>query len=176
MQRRILATLDEAKAAAPKYPGAVYDTPTDRYTLVRVGAVEGRLPNGVYDLRCSARYLAQVDGHRTGTRDLFASRGFMASFSRAAHTLFRCGAVKHYFPQVPLRDAMRFDGWQWRDLGDFALVPCGSQLRFVTLSANHTKFALSYAEFVQQYGSTRQHGQGDAPGAADVDADDDEDA
>jgi hypothetical protein len=136
LQRRILETLDEAKAAMPKYRGARFAVRWDAEThqLTAVGyawvAITGKvvqLAPGVYDLRCSAAYLAAHDNHLCGD---YHAAGFTASFARATRGLVQRGLLvrlrvvpvaQWIFPRHAAADAVL---WPFRPL------------RFVTLSAN----------------------------------------
>jgi hypothetical protein len=138
LQRRILETLDEARAAMPRYRGVSmaweYVPRTNRFTnrgylWVHVGAGQlVELAPGVYDLRCSAAYLAEQDGHTPqGWQDV----SFTAAFARATRGLIQRGILVrlHEIPGVlvvrgqPARTAT-------------SVVWPSRQLRFVTLSAN----------------------------------------
>ena len=95
--------------------------------VIAAGEEQVVLAPGVYDLRCSAAYLAEEDGHRV---QYGVTASFRASFARATRSLVRHGALVRLYV-VPVA---RF------------IVPRGStrtsfhwpsaQLRFVTLSAN----------------------------------------
>jgi hypothetical protein len=150
LQRRILETLDAAKAAMPTYRGAE-DHAGKRWVVL--GDYLVTLPPQVYDLRCSAAFLAQHDGHLEYG---FPTRSFTACFSRAVHGLVDRGIFRR-LPHVPVAStwldrAERFytgqaqiihgDDWpkhprrlDWRT----------HQVRFVTLSANPYQLALSAA-------------------------------
>ena len=137
LQRRILATLDEAKATQLYYRGAEggwdYNARTDKLIPIPVAWLALRemtveLPPGVYDLRCSAAYLAKHDDHYSQGG---VSRAFAASFARATHGLVRQGLLARLYV-VPVarviqpRHSRTATCFRW----------ASSQLRFVTLSAN----------------------------------------
>jgi hypothetical protein len=138
LQRRILETLDEAKAAMPRYRGVESAWDLDKRTLrsinlgcrwVHVGAGQlVELAPGVYDLRCSAAYLAEQDGH---TAHGFQAPSFTAAFARATRGLVQRGILVrlHEIPGVQVvrgRPARTTTSVLWPS----------RQLRFVTLSAN----------------------------------------
>lgn len=99
MQRRILETLEEARQAAPNYPGSEYTQCGPAWAHGATYGVETPLAAGwiwvgkscvklapeVYDLRCSARYVAQQ------TQSLLSGDtlpdAFSAAFSRAVRGL-----------------------------------------------------------------------------------------
>jgi hypothetical protein len=138
LQRRILETLDEAQAAMPRYRGVESAWDLDKRTLriinvgcrwVHVG--EGQLVElapGVYDLRCSAAYLADQDGHKATSRQYLS---FTAAFARATRGLVQRGVLVA-LRQIPVvrvvapRHATSATSVLWSS----------RQLRFVTLSAN----------------------------------------
>jgi hypothetical protein len=135
MQRRILETLDEARAAMPWYRGvkmAPKMTPDGKIEMLGFAWIEiqgkvVQLALGVYDLRCSSAYLAEQDGHLLGG---FVAPEFKASFARATRGLVQRGLLvrlravsvaQWIYPRYAAADAIL---WPYR------------HLRFVTLSAN----------------------------------------
>ena len=121
MQRSILDTLDEARAAAPRYRGSgewcdwglpgegdpeTYDPAG--WVWYRKQAV--RLAEGVYDLRCSAVYLkAQRELERcgSGSRSAWRSERFLPAFTRAVRSLLRRRLLRQ-LTLVPLLARDRF--------------------------------------------------------------------
>ena len=117
VQRDILATLEEAKAAMPRYQGARWGPPYGHegepgWVSSRGGRV--RLPDGVYDLRCSLRYLARRDGQvyaQGEERGLgYVSEGYRVAFSRAARGLLRRGLLVAVSPHSGRPVERRSDG------------------------------------------------------------------
>jgi hypothetical protein len=97
LQRRILETLDEARAAMPWYRGvsSAWTTTPGTWKIQKLGyawvAIAGQqleLAPGVYDLRCSAAYLADQDGHVAYGH---VTPGFTACFARATRGLVQRG-------------------------------------------------------------------------------------
>jgi hypothetical protein len=139
MQRRILETLDEAKAAMPSYRGATMGWTVSPYGQVKpadydwtlLGAYVVVLAPGVYDLRCSAAYLA-----RTLDQDGDAGRGgrvapsFKAGFARATRGLVARGLLAQ-LREVPVTEVIHP-----RRSQPTSVFWYSRQLRFVTLSAN----------------------------------------
>ena len=86
LQREILDTLDEAKANVTRYHGSSWRGPG----WVHARGIDVPLPDHVYDLRASVRYLAGRHGAVYGAgRDGYGLTGyvdtaFAAGFSRAA--------------------------------------------------------------------------------------------
>jgi hypothetical protein len=144
MQRRILETLDEARAAMPKYRGvkmAVEWSPEEQrirplgYAWVEIQGKVVRLAPGVYDLRGSAAYLAERDGHVLGD---YPAPAFTASFARATHGLVQRRLL------VRLR-VVPVDMWVFpRHAQAEAVLWPYRQLRFVTLSVNPNELALRW--------------------------------
>jgi hypothetical protein len=148
LQRRILETLDEAKAVMPRYRG------TEEHAGQRWIVLDGHLvtlPPRIYDLRCSAAYLAQVGGHTYGPGYLEPS--FTACFSRAVHGLVDRTMLRR-LRRVPVASVWldaaerRYTGQEQIVYGfDWPPAPRGhwlsTQVRFVTLSANPYNLALS---------------------------------
>jgi hypothetical protein len=91
LQREILATLDAAKAEPFPYPGGVSGPNGYAVSHGRVLV----LPEDVFDLRASSRFLAKrhdaVIRARTGRETV--SPSFTASFSRAVRGLLARGAL-----------------------------------------------------------------------------------
>jgi hypothetical protein len=119
MQRQILETLDEAKAAMPNYRGSQHDLHVAERSWIGVGhAVEQtfiRVPRDVYDLRCSAKYLARQSGalDREST-----TMPFKASFSRAVRGLVQRQLLTPLW-LVPVAEVQRW-GFPDRDLLELA--------------------------------------------------------
>jgi hypothetical protein len=148
LQRRILETLDEAKAAMPRYRG------TEVHAGQRWVVLDGylvTLPPRVYDLRCSAAYLAQAGGHTYGAG--YHTSSFTACFSRAVHGLVDRTIFRRLL-RVPVAsvwlDATErsYSGQEQIVHGfDWPRSPRGHWLstpvRFITLSANPYLLALN---------------------------------
>jgi hypothetical protein len=115
MQRQILETLDEAKAAMPKYLGSQLDLHTAERSWIGVGrAVEQtyiRVPGDVYDLRCSAKYLARQSGALDRSSIM---KPFQASLSRAVRGLVQRQLLTPLW-LVPVAEVQRW-GFPERDL------------------------------------------------------------
>jgi hypothetical protein len=136
MQRRILETLEEARAAMPWYRGAslAWEWPpgartftTLGYAWVEIAGQKLELAPGVYDLRCSAAYLAEQDGHVAHGH---VTTSFTACFARATKGLVQRGLLVR-LQRVPATRA------HWpRGSGATSFLWTSRQLRFVTLSAN----------------------------------------
>jgi hypothetical protein len=143
MQRRILATLDDARAAMPKYRGArmAVTWSAEERRIMPLGyawiEVQGKvvcLAPGVYDLRCSAAYLAERGGHLCGD---YHAASFTASFARATRGLVHRGLLVR-LRVVPVA--------QWvfpRHAAAAAIWWPYRELRFVTLSANPVGLTLN---------------------------------
>src|SRR5215471_10197519 len=138
LQRRILETLDEARAAMPWYRGSESSSTWTGTRFINTGRLWTRLGDtvvvlapGVYDLRCSAAYLAETLGQvRNYGREVRVTRSFVASFARATHGLVVRGFLVR-LRAVPVAQVIRPRHSQATS------VFWGSwQLRFVTLSAN----------------------------------------
>jgi hypothetical protein len=139
LQRAILDTLDEARVALPWYRGVRQGFTVSQwgkftstgYNWTLLGEYVVVLAPGVYDLRCSAAYLADTLGHVVNYgREVQVSQSFKASFARATHGLVRRGVLARLY-QVPVEQIIhpRYrseDAVRWHS----------HQLRFVTLSAN----------------------------------------
>ena len=105
VQRRILATLAEARAVAPSYPGSGDRGPGLPADVQGTPAAEGwiwvgrslvHLAPDVYDLRCTLAYLAAQPGAR---RQRWTARGRVsnpleATVSRAVRSLVRLGRLE----------------------------------------------------------------------------------
>jgi hypothetical protein len=110
LQREILDTLDEAKAATVPYAGG--GAHQGMLTEGGPGWVQSngrrwKLPEDTYDLRASLRYLATRHGKVRGAGRAgycyagYVDGAFQASFSRAARGLVARGELvrmKHYNP------------------------------------------------------------------------------
>jgi hypothetical protein len=106
LQREILETLEDAKAAPVWYKGGRAHVPyADRPGIdwepgwVMAGGSSVRLPDRVYDLRASCRFLAERHGKTHTSREerhppTWVDTAFQASFSRAVRTLVRRGALQ----------------------------------------------------------------------------------
>jgi hypothetical protein len=148
MQRAILDTLDEARQAAPIYPGSGYSQTglactqgicgqtRDAAGWLWVGHSCVLLVPGVYDLRASMSYLVQRTGRE---RSHFARGGltisnpFEAAFSRAVRGLVSRQYVTPLW-LVPIegwdRDYMREHDLEWLDDGAYFRW-VSRQIRFV---------------------------------------------
>ncbi|HSX78066.1 MAG TPA: hypothetical protein VLQ80_05790 [Candidatus Saccharimonadia bacterium] len=148
MQRAILTTLDEARLAAPKYPGSGYsqaglacslsgaETP-DAAGWLWVGRSCVLLAPEVYDMRCSSAYLA-----RTTSKILYGrspTSAFSAAFSRAVRGLVARHALVSLW-MVPVagwdRDYMRDQDLEWLADGIYFRWR-QRQVRFVKRYENH---------------------------------------
>jgi len=130
LQRRILETLDEARAAMPTYRGAQFDLHVAELSWIGTGQTYIRLPGDVYDLRCSAKYLAG----RSGNLDFGSiTKPFQASFSRAVRGLVQRHLLTPLW-LVPVAEIQRW-GTPDRDLMFLADGPYfqwnSRQIRFV---------------------------------------------
>jgi hypothetical protein len=109
LQREILATLDDAKREVVYYRGSARQRPVynqvcgwlmaERNEPGWVSGPDGPvlLPDDVYDLRASMRYLAQKHGALEGLFSAehdFVTPSFQASFSRAVRALVRRGLLE----------------------------------------------------------------------------------
>jgi hypothetical protein len=139
LQRRILDTLDEARAAMPSYRGATMGWTVSQYGQIKpadydwtlLGEYVVVLAPGVYDLRCSAAYLADTLGHVVDSgRQVQVSPSFKASFARATHGLVARGLLAQ-LREVPVTEIIRP-----RNKRGTSAFWYSRQLRFVTLSAN----------------------------------------
>jgi hypothetical protein len=147
MQRRILDTLDAAKAVTEnqRYPGAEWHAGhywirvmADRTPLPRLVT----LPAGVYDLRCSAAFLARADGRLDSGHPTMS---FSACFSRACTHLEARGLLRR-LRHVPVASV-------WTGGSEVVLAGHDQlwrgfdwpyrQLRFVLLRAKEDELALS---------------------------------
>jgi hypothetical protein len=153
MQRRILETLDEARAAMPRYAGVDWSPVRSRqdgirYEWIVLGQTRVKLPQGIYDLRCSARYLAEVDGHCFGGHPTLA---FTATFSRAVRGLLDRGQLFRLY-EIPVAEVDRYGyhrgyGNPRRDLrqqpdGSYTFRWMRREKRFVTLSVSNALLTL----------------------------------
>jgi hypothetical protein len=105
IQLSILATLDEARAAAPRYPGSGDSGPGLPTHVRGTPAAEGWIWHGrsllhlapdVYDLRCSLAYWASKPGLH---RQHWSAQGCLsnpleATFSRAVRSLVKRGLLQ----------------------------------------------------------------------------------
>lgn len=128
VQRDILATLDTAKQAAPFYKGGTgrgaWWVRDWQPGIVGHWGREARLPDGVYDLRCSLRYLLIRDGLLPDQQhppswttnpdpenpDSRAYERYRVAFSRAVRSLVARGL---------LIEATPFPGWSDADYQDW---------------------------------------------------------
>jgi hypothetical protein len=149
LQRTILGTLDEARQAAPRYPGSGYsqaglvcsrygDQTPEAAGWLWVGHSCVLLAPSVYDLRASMAYLVQHTGrerqvYSAKSEGTLVSNPFEAAFSRAVRGLVARQCVTPLW-LVPLdgwdRDYMRERDLEWLDDGVY--FQWGSrQIRFV---------------------------------------------
>jgi hypothetical protein len=104
IQVAILATLAEARAAAPSYPGSGTSGPGLPSAIRGTPAAEGwiwvgrsllHLAPDVYDLRCTLAYWTQVGmPRRRWTAPGCVSNPLEATFSRAVKSLMRRGCLE----------------------------------------------------------------------------------
>lgn len=135
LQRKILATLEEAKRDTWHYPGSYREenwsnSPTwrwDRPGWVTYRGARFRLADEVYDLRASLVYLAEREGGYSHAR--FVAPTFQAAFSRAVKGLCERGFLR-VLTLVPVAEYERGRLESLAD-GEYMLLAC-RQRRFVS--------------------------------------------